>query len=72
MARVKTQVQLDERLLERLGLRASATGRDRDQPSTTTATSPVSPQRSTTIPPATSVRTHRRSSPTSTTSPSDS
>jgi len=31
MARVKTQVQLDGRLLERLEQRASATGRDRDQ-----------------------------------------
>ena len=31
IARVKTQVQLGERLLERLQQRASATGRDRDQ-----------------------------------------
>ncbi|MEX1164539.1 MAG: hypothetical protein WEB03_13275 [Nitriliruptor sp.] len=31
MARVKTEVQLDERLLQRLEQRASATGHDRDQ-----------------------------------------
>ena len=31
MARVKTQVQLDEQLLERLEQRASASGRNRDQ-----------------------------------------
>ena len=31
MARVNTQVQLDERLLERVEQRARATGRNRDQ-----------------------------------------